>query len=194
MVINSCVFSHAASKRVARMKRTLSCPVASEPEVELESAPVQALSRLDEFKAGWTELKKQIQDEQKQKLDEMRPLVKAERTEFKLRIEALVKKLESSELSPEERDSCEKELAGAKVELRKKEGGWDAVQKCKCSGAEAELYKKHNAALLPYVPPYMSKFKDVLLPKFDTRSIQSHDFMDRDSYRLLHQRVSDFVW
>lgn len=191
MVINSCVFSHAASKRVARMMRTLSCPVASEPKTLL--CPV-AVSSLDEFKAGWTELKKQIQVEQKKKLDEMRPLVKAERTEFKLRIEALVKKLESAELSPEECDSCEKELAGAKVELRKKEGGWDAVQKCKCSGAEAELYKKHCAVLQPYVPPYMSKFKDVLLPKFDTRSIQSHDFMDRDSYRMLHQRVSDFVW
>lgn len=184
------MFPHAASKRVARMKRTLSCPVASEPE----SAAVEPQSRLDEFKAGWTEHKKQIQADQKKKLDEKRPLIKAERTEFKVRIEALVKKLESPELSPEERGNCEKELAGAKVELRKKEGEWDAVQKCKCSGAEAELYKKHSAALLAHVPTYMSKPKDVLLPKFDTRGIQPHEFMERDSYRLLHQRVSDFVW
>lgn len=148
---------------------------------------------LARFKAGWAEMQKQTQADQKKLLAEKRPMIKAERKNFKNCIDELVTTLEYPDITPENRASTEKVLAAVKVDLRKKEGEWDIVEKCMCSGAEAGLYKKHHAALWRDVPCYLSKLKSMMLPVFVTRMVKPHEFMDYDSLPMLHRRVGDFT-
>lgn len=148
---------------------------------------------LARFKAGWAEMQKQTQADQKKLLSEKRPMIKAERKEFNDRIDALVTAFDNPDITPEKRFLNEKILAIVKVDLRKKEGEWDIVEKCMCTGAEAGLYKKHHAALWRDVPCYLSKLKSMMLPVFVTRMVKPHEFMDYDSLPMLHRRVGDFT-
>lgn len=154
---------------------------------------------LDELKADWVEQQKQIRQEQTKRITEKLPLVKQQRAEFKPRIAELEEKLKSETLTGAEKADVEKELASVKRDLRRKEGDWDALLKCRYTGVEAELHKKHAAAFYPHEPEHFKKHKQMKLPEFVPRNIEEFEFMDREKggnlecYRMLHRRVSGFM-